>query len=48
MTSGSAVRTLRANGFTKVVNLRGGLGAWQQENLPLVRSGAERKESRKG
>jgi rhodanese-related sulfurtransferase len=32
-----ALRTLAAQGFTKVVNLRGGLGAWRAENLPVVR-----------
>lgn len=36
-TSGAAARVLRSKGFTKVVNLRGGLQAWKQENLPLVR-----------
>ena len=38
MRSGGAARALRAAGFTKVVNLRGGLRAWQGENLPLVRT----------
>ncbi|HTW75444.1 MAG TPA: rhodanese-like domain-containing protein [Steroidobacteraceae bacterium] len=33
----SAVRTLSRQGFTKVVNLRGGLAAWRSENLPLAR-----------
>jgi rhodanese-related sulfurtransferase len=33
----SAVRQLAAQGFTKAVNLRGGLGAWRTENLPLTR-----------
>lgn len=36
-TSAAAARILRSKGFTKVVNLRGGLQAWKQENLPLVR-----------
>lgn len=36
-TSGAAARVLKSKGFTKVVNLRGGLQAWKQENLPLVR-----------
>lgn len=35
--SGAAARVMRAQGFTKVVNLRGGLQAWRSENLPLVR-----------
>ncbi len=36
-TSAAAVRLLKSKGFTKVFNLRGGLQAWKQENLPLVR-----------
>ena len=28
---------LQRAGFTKVVNLRGGLQAWRAENLPLVK-----------
>jgi rhodanese-related sulfurtransferase len=36
--SASAVRQLAAQGFTKVFNLRGGLAAWRNENLPLTRS----------
>jgi rhodanese-related sulfurtransferase len=38
MRSGAAARVLQAQGFTKVVNLRGGLQAWRAENLPLVKS----------
>jgi rhodanese-related sulfurtransferase len=45
MTSGAAARTLRAGGFNKVVTLRGGLGSWRQENLPLVK-GAARKDGK--
>ena len=37
MRSGAAARVLRAQGFTKVVNLQGGLQAWRADNLPLVR-----------
>ncbi len=37
MRSGAAARVLRAQGFTKIVNLRGGLQAWRAENLPLVK-----------
>jgi rhodanese-related sulfurtransferase len=37
MRSGAAARVLKAQGFTKVVNLRGGLAAWRTENLPLVK-----------
>jgi rhodanese-related sulfurtransferase len=33
----SAVRQLTAQGFTRAVNLRGGLAAWRSENLPLAR-----------
>ena len=40
MRSGSAARVLQAQGFTKVVNLRGGLQAWRTENLPLVKEGS--------
>ncbi len=39
MTGGAAARELRKLGFAKVFNLRGGLGAWRQENLPVVRNG---------
>lgn len=41
--SAAAARALRAQGFTKVVTLRGGLQSWRQENLPLVKG-----DSRKG
>jgi rhodanese-related sulfurtransferase len=34
----SAVRQLAAQGFTRAFNLRGGLGAWRAENLPLSRA----------
>ena len=37
MRSGAAARVLKAQGFTNVLNLRGGLGAWRTENLPLVK-----------
>jgi rhodanese-related sulfurtransferase len=40
MTAGAAARTLRAQGFSKVASLRGGLEAWRAENLPLVRTDA--------
>src|SRR6185312_12642564 len=36
-TSGAAARTLAQLGFTKAVNLRGGLAAWRAENLPVTR-----------
>ena len=35
-------RVLRAQGFTKVVNLRGGLQAWRAESLPLVKGDANK------
>jgi rhodanese-related sulfurtransferase len=35
--SGAAARVLRAQGFTKVVNLAGGLASWRAESLPLVK-----------
>jgi rhodanese-related sulfurtransferase len=37
MRSGAAARVLRSQGFTRVVNLRGGLQAWRGESLPLVK-----------
>ena len=36
--SNSAAAKLRKQGFEKVYNLRGGVIAWQRENLPLVKS----------
>jgi rhodanese-related sulfurtransferase len=43
MRSGAGARVLQAQGFTKVVNMKGGLQAWRAENLPLVKSGAKGK-----
>ena len=43
MRSSTAARVLQAQGFTKVVNLRGGLQAWRAENLPLVKADAKSK-----
>lgn len=40
MRSGAASRVLQAQGFAKVVNLRGGLQGWRTDNLPLVKDGA--------
>ena len=40
MNGGTAARELGKLGFTKVFNLRGGLSAWRQDNLPLVRGAA--------
>ena len=36
---GVAARELRKLGFLRTFNLRGGLAAWQHENLPVVRTG---------
>jgi rhodanese-related sulfurtransferase len=35
--AGSAARRLAALGFTQVASLRGGLNAWRQDNLPLIK-----------
>lgn len=35
--SGVAVQVLRRNGFNEAVNLRGGIGAWEQAGMPLQR-----------
>lgn len=43
VTSGASAGVLKSLGFTKVVNLRGGLAAWKQENLPLVTETAGNK-----
>jgi rhodanese-related sulfurtransferase len=45
MRSGAAARVLKAQGFTKVVNLRGGLQAWRSENLPLVKEGGGKQKA---
>jgi rhodanese-related sulfurtransferase len=34
--SAGAARLMKSLGFSQVVNLRGGLAAWKQENLPVV------------
>ncbi len=36
-TTAAAQRTLARAGMTKVFSLRGGLAAWKQENLPVVK-----------
>jgi rhodanese-related sulfurtransferase len=44
--SSAAARTMKALGFGKAVNLRGGLAAWKKENLPTVvatKSGSKAK-----
>ncbi len=35
--SAAAIKQLQAQGFTRVANLRGGMAAWKQENLPLIK-----------
>jgi rhodanese-related sulfurtransferase len=37
MTAGAAARQLGRLGFKQAFNLRGGLAAWRQENLPVVK-----------
>jgi rhodanese-related sulfurtransferase len=37
ITSGAAARKLTELGFKQVYNLRGGLSAWRQDNLPVAR-----------
>ena len=44
MRSGAAARVFKAQGFTKVVNLRGGLQAWRADNLPLVKEGGGKQK----
>lgn len=41
--AGRAAAKLRSAGLENVFNLRGGLAAWQQENLPLV-TGRKKKK----
>ncbi|MEI6458609.1 MAG: rhodanese-like domain-containing protein [Pseudomonadota bacterium] len=38
MTAGAAARHLGRLGFNKAYNLRGGLAAWRQENLPVEKA----------
>jgi rhodanese-related sulfurtransferase len=35
--SATAARVLKAKGFAKVASIKGGLQAWRQDNLPLVK-----------
>ena len=46
MRSSAAARVLQAQGFTNVVNLRGGVQAWRTENLPLVKEGGGKSKAR--
>jgi len=43
MSSAASAGVLKTLGFTQVVNLRGGIAAWKQENLPLVTASATSK-----
>jgi len=45
--STTAARQLQAQGFTRVMSLRGGVDAWKQENLPLVKEATKVKESKR-
>jgi rhodanese-related sulfurtransferase len=47
-TSGASAAILKGLGFTKAVNLRGGLSAWKQDNLPLVTASANKGGKHKG
>jgi rhodanese-related sulfurtransferase len=44
----SAARILAGQGFTKAVNLRGGLAGWRAENLPLSKDSSAAKSAAKG
>ena len=44
--SAAAARTLKGQGFAKVVTLRGGLNSWRQENFPVVKQAGKGKESK--
>jgi rhodanese-related sulfurtransferase len=46
MTTPKAAGMLRKSAFSKVVNLKGGLAAWERESLPLDRAG--KKPGKKG
>jgi rhodanese-related sulfurtransferase len=35
--SGQACRVLKKNGFEKIHNLKGGISAWQNASLPLIK-----------
>lgn len=45
--SASACHTLKKNGFAQVYNLRGGVYAWQNANLPLSRGNEKKKNKTK-
>ena len=45
--SATALKQLQAQGFTRATSLRGGIAAWKQENLPLVKDTGKGKESKR-
>lgn len=45
--SAQAVKLLKAQGYTTVFNLSGGLAAWRQENLPLSKPDVGNQSSKK-
>ncbi len=45
--SAGAIKQFQAQGFTRVTNLRGGMAAWKQENLPLIKEAAKSKPTKR-
>lgn len=45
--SGSACRTLTQHGFEKVYNLSGGIVAWEDQHLPVVKERPSNKSKKK-
>jgi rhodanese-related sulfurtransferase len=41
--SAECAAKLRKDGIENVYSLKGGVSAWQQENLPIVRDGSDSK-----
>jgi rhodanese-related sulfurtransferase len=46
--SAAAAKLLKAQGYTTVFNLRGGLAAWRQDNLPLSKPSGKTGAANKG
>lgn len=46
MRCGRVVSDLRKKGYTDIYALRGGIAAWQQDNLPLVSSRKAKKDKK--
>lgn len=46
--SAAAARLMKTRGFAKVANLKGGIQAWKQDNLPLVKDRVKTNNSRNG